>query len=72
MPPPKALKIPALELFDSLQKKSDLSEVDSTTFSLIYPRLPPSNSASKYTTSSLNNLLETSSESTIRQLPRRI
>ena len=28
IPPPKALKIPAHELFDSLQKKSDMSEVD--------------------------------------------
>ena len=40
IPPPKALKTTALESFDSLQKKSDLSEVDSTTFSPIYPRLP--------------------------------
>ena len=70
IPPPKPLKIPALELFDSLQKKSDLSEVDSTTFSLFYPRLPASNSASKYTTSSLDSLLETTSESIIRPLPR--
>ena len=66
LPPPKPLKIPALEYLDSLQKKSDLSEIDSTTSSLLYPRLPPSNSASKYTTSSLDNLLDTSSESTIR------
>ena len=58
LPPPKPLKIPALESLDSLQKKSDLSEVDSTTCSLHYLRLPPSNSASKYTTSSLDNLLE--------------
>ena len=65
LPPPKPLKIPALESIDSLQKKSDLSEVDSTTCSLLYPRLPPSNSASKYTTSSLNNLLDTTSESTL-------
>ena len=55
---------------DSLQKKSDLSEIDSTTISLLYPRLQPSNSASKYTTSTLDNLLETTSESTIRQPPR--
>ena len=66
LPPPKSLKIPALESLDSLQQKSDLSEVDSATFSLLYPRLPPSNSASKYTTSSLDNLLDTSSESTLR------
>ena len=66
LPPPKPLKIPALESIDSLQKKSDLSEVDSTTCSLLfYPRLPPSNSASKYTTSSLDNLLDTTSESTL-------
>ena len=43
-----------------------MSEIDSTTSSLLYPRLPLSNSASKYTTSSLDNLLDTSSESTIR------
>ena len=66
LPPPKSLKIPALESLASLQKKSDLSEVDSATSSLLYPRLPPSNSASKYTTSSLDNILDTSSESTIR------
>ena len=67
LPPPKSLKIPALESLDSsLQKKSDLSEIDSATSSLLYPRLPLSNSASKYTTSSLDNLLDTSSESTIR------
>ena len=65
LPPPKPLKIPALESIDSLQKKCDLSEVDSTTRSLLYPRLPPSNSASKYTTSSLDNLLDTTSESTL-------
>ena len=47
LPPPKPLKTPALESLDSLQKKSDLSEVDSTTCSILYPRLPPSNSASK-------------------------
>ena len=70
LPPPKSLKIPALESFDSLQKKSDLSEVDSTISSLLYPRLPPSNSASKYTTSSLDNRLETSSKSIIPQPPR--
>ena len=64
LPPPKSLKILALESFDSLQKKSDFSEIDSTTFSLLYLRLPPSNSASKNTTSSLDNLLETTSEST--------
>ena len=63
--PPKSLKIPALESLDSLHKKSTLSEVDSVTSSLLYARLPPSNSASKYTTSSLDNLLDTSSESTI-------
>ena len=66
LPPPKPLKIPVLESLDSLQKKSDLSEIDSTTSSLLYRRLPLSNSASKYTTSSLDNLLDTSSESTIR------
>ena len=65
LPPPKPLKIPALESLDSLQKKSDLSEIDSTTCSLLYPRLPLSNSASKYTTSSLDNLLDTTSESTL-------
>ena len=71
--PPKAPKILALESFDSFQKKSDLSGVDSTTFSLIYQRLPhPPNSASKYTTSCLDNLLETTSEPTIRPLPRHI
>ena len=68
--PPKSLKIPVLESFDFLQKKTDLTEIDSTTSSLHYPRLLPSNSASKYTTSSLDNLLETTSESTIRQPPR--
>ena len=47
------------------RKKSTLSEADSTTSSLLYPRLPPSISASKYTTSSLDNLLDTSSQSTI-------
>ena len=57
-------------MFDSLQKKSDLGEVDSTTCFLLYPRFPPSNSASKYTTSSFDNLLETSSASTIDQPPR--
>ena len=62
----KPLKIPALESLDSLKKKSDLSEVDSTTCSPLYPRLPPSNSASKYTTSSLDNLLDNTSESTLR------
>ena len=66
-PPPKSLKIPVFESFDSLQKKSDFSEIESTTSSLLFPRLPPSNSASKYTTSSLDNLLETTSESTNRQ-----
>ena len=66
LPPPKPLKIPVLEFIDSLQKKLDLSEIDSTSSSLLYPRLPLSNSASKYTTSSLDNLLDTSSESTIR------
>ena len=70
LPPPKSLKIPALESLDSLQKKSTLSEVDSATSSLLSPRLPLSNSASKYTTSSLDNLLDTSSESTI-SLPLR-
>ena len=70
LPPPKSLKIPALESFDFLRKKSDLSEYDSTTSFLLYPRLPPSNSASKYTTSSLDNLLKTTSESIIRQPPR--
>ena len=65
LPPRKPLKIPALESLDSLQKKSDLSEIDSTTCSLLYPRLPPSNSASKYTTSSLDNLFDTTSESTL-------
>ena len=57
LPPPKPLKIPVLESLDSLPKKSDLSEIDSTTSSLLYPRLPLSNSASKHTTSSLDNLL---------------
>ena len=66
LPPPKSFKIPALESLDSLQKKSDLSEVDSATSSILYPRLPHSNSASKYTTSSLDNLVDTSSESTVR------
>ena len=65
LPPPKPLKIPALESIDSLRKKSDFSEVDSTTCSLLFPRLPPSSSASKYTTSSLDNLLDTTSESTL-------
>ena len=51
-------------------KKTSLGKVESTTLSLIYPRLLPSNSASKYTTSSLDNLSETSSEATIRQPPR--
>ena len=59
-----------LESFHSLQKKTDRTEIDSTTSSLFYPRLHLSNSASKYTTSSLDNLLETTSESTIRQPPR--
>ena len=45
--------------------------VDSTTFSLIYPRLPPSKSASKHTPSSLDNLLDTFSNSTIRRLCHR-
>ena len=70
LPSPKSLTIPALELFDSPQKKSDLSEIVSTTSPPARPRLPPSNSASKYTTSSLDTLLETISESTIRQPPR--
>ena len=52
LPPHKPLKIPALESLDSLQKKSDLSEIDSTTCSLLYPRLPPSNSASNRRSSS--------------------
>ena len=47
LPPLKSLKIPALEYLVSLQKKSDLSEIDSATSSLLYPRLPLSNSASK-------------------------
>ena len=65
LPPPKPLKIPSLESLDSLQKKSDSSEIDSTTCSLLFPRPPPSNSASEYTTSSLDNLLDTTSESTL-------
>ena len=32
LPPPKPLKVPALESLDSLQKKSELSEIDSTTY----------------------------------------
>ena len=45
-----------------------MSDIDSTTFPSIYPRLPPSNSASKHTTSSLlDNFLEISSESIIRR-----
>ena len=71
LPPPKFLTLTALESSDTLSKKYLLSDIDSTTFSLIYPRLPPSNSASKHTTSSSDNLLETSSESTIRRPPRR-
>ena len=47
-----------------------MSDVDSTTFSLLYPRIPPSNSASKHTTSSLDNLLDSTSESTLRRQPR--
>ena len=59
-----------LESFHSLQKKTDLTEIDSTTSSLLHPRLHPSNSASKNTTSSLDNLLETTSESIIRHPSR--
>ena len=70
LPPPKPLTIPDLKPFESLSEKYALSDVDYTTFSLLYPRLPPSNFASKHTTSSLDNLLDTSSESTIRRLPR--
>ena len=55
-----------MNLLTHSRKNSDLSDIDSATSSLLYPRLPPSNSASKYTTSSLDNLLDTSSESTIR------
>ena len=70
LPPPKLLTIPAFESVDTLSEKYPLSDIDSTTFSFIYPRFLPSNSASKHTTSSLDSFLETSSESTICRTPR--
>ena len=70
LPSPKTLRILALESFYTLSEKLPLSDIDSTTFSFIYPRLPPSTSASKDTTSSLDNLSETSSEFTFRRPPR--
>ena len=70
LPPPKPLTIPAFESVDTLSEKYPLSDIDSTTFSFIYPRFLPSNSASKHTTSSLVSFLETSSESTICRTPR--
>ena len=69
LPPPKPLTIPALESLDTLSETYPLSYIDSTTFSPIYPRLPPE-SASKHTTSALDNHLEISSESTFRRPPR--
>ena len=68
--PPKPPTIHVLEAFDTLSEKYLLCDVDSTIFSLISPRFPPSNSASKHTTFCLDNLLDTSSESTIRKPPR--
>ena len=67
VPPPKPFTILVLESFDTLSEKYP-SDVD--TISVIYRRLPPTNSASKHTTSFLDNLLETTSESTISWRPR--
>ena len=57
----------------SIPFKRNLISVKSSQrlpLSFIHVSLLPPNSASKYTTSSLDNLLETTSESTIRQPPR--
>ena len=70
LPHLKPLTVLALESFDTLSENYLLRDIDSTTFFLIYLRLPCSNPAFKHTTSSLNNLLEASSESTIRRHPR--
>ena len=70
LPPPKPSTIPHIEYILTLGEKYPLSDIDSTTFSLLYPRLPPFNSASKHTTSSLYNLIETSSDFTICRPPR--
>ena len=67
LPPPKPPAFPVRERFDLFREKYCLGEVDYTTFSLSYTHLPPSNSAFKHTTSSLDNLLDTSSETTIPQ-----
>ena len=68
--PPKLLKIPVLESFETLSEKYPLGDVYSTTFSLLYPRILSSNSGSKHTTSSLDNLSDSKSEFTLRKQPR--
>ena len=50
--------------------KKKLSDVDSTTFSFLYSQIFPSNSVSKYANFSLDNLLDSTSESTLRRQPR--
>ena len=67
-PAPKFLIIPVLEPFELISGKNSINDVGSTTFTN-YPRLPPSNSVYKQTTTSSNNLIDTSSETTI-QPPR--
>ena len=64
-PPAKSLKKPVLGFYDSLSEKYPLSDVYPTIFLHIYPRLPPSSSSCKHTTSSLDILLDTPSESTL-------
>ena len=66
-PPPKNLIILVHEPLDRLSEKNSLGDVDSTTISLLYLPLPQSNSASKHTSASFDNFLDTSSETTIRQ-----
>ena len=57
LPPSKPFTIPVLES-DSFSEKYVLGDVGSANFSLIHPRLPPSNSASKHTSFSLDPLSE--------------
>ena len=69
VPAPELLIIPVLEPFETISEKFFLNDVDSTTFSPLYHRPSRSDSAFKHTPSSLDNLLDTSSETTI-QRPR--
>ena len=60
-----------LDLLFTLSENFALGDLASSTFSLLYPRIPKSNSASKHTTSFLKNLSESISESTLRTQPCR-